>query len=154
MLTELRILYIDFDANQEVGFGAYAYHVKEQEPDQLPKQIIKQPILFLSKTLARAELRYWPIEVEVAALVWVVKKIRHLIEASELHIVVYVDQQAILDIAKPEQPKHHFCRTFKMPYVYDVVAEKKAKHLLSTYTARFRAPRDLPARLRSARGYS
>lgn len=92
-----RPLYIDIDASVEVGFGAYAYHVKD---DAVPKQKSQQPVLFLSKTLTPAETRYWPTELEVAGLVWVVKKLRHLIEATNLTTVVYTDHQAIVDIAK------------------------------------------------------
>lgn len=100
-----RLLHIDIDASSEFGFGAYAYHVKDNQSggtaaNGTPKQKSIQPILFLSKLLTPAEARYWPTELEVAALVWVVKKLRHLIEASHHHTVVYTDHQAIIDIAK------------------------------------------------------
>ena len=94
-----RTLYIDVDASTEVGFGAYAYHVKA-ESNGLPKQKSIQPILFLSKLLTPAESRYWPTELEVAGLVWIVKKLRHLIEASHHPTNIYTDHQAIVDIVK------------------------------------------------------
>ena len=94
-----RTLYIDIDASKETGFGVYAYHVKG-DPTGMPKQKSQQPILFLSKILSAAETRYWPTELEVAALVWTVKKLRHMIEASHQPTIVYTDHQAIIDIAK------------------------------------------------------
>ena len=36
------------------------------------------PIIFLSRSLTVAESNYWPTELEIAGLVWVLKKIRHL----------------------------------------------------------------------------
>ena len=57
-------------------------------------------ILFLSKSLNGAELRYWPTELEVAGLVWTVRKIRHLIDSSPLPAVVFTDHSAIADIFK------------------------------------------------------
>ena len=89
-------LYIDLDASQELGFGAYAYHLKDDKKGQ--KSIL--PILFLSKVLTPAETRYWPTELEVAALVWVVKKLRHHIEASHEPSIIYTDHQATIDIVK------------------------------------------------------
>ena len=41
-----------------------------------------QPILFLSRMFNRAESNYWPLEAEMAGVVWVVRKIRHMIEAA------------------------------------------------------------------------
>ena len=76
---------------QERGIGGYLYHVVDSnepfDPDTPrkhpgPKAI--QPILFLSCDLIDAETRYWPTELEVAGLVWMIKKVRHLVEASKL----------------------------------------------------------------------
>ena len=68
--------------------------------DDTPKQKSMQPILFLSRQLTSAETRYWPTELEVAGLVWVVKKIRHLIEASVKVTIIYTDHSATLGIVR------------------------------------------------------
>lgn len=76
-------LYVDLDASKEFGFGAHIYHAPEWEPRQeSPNQKSMKPILFLSRLLTDTETRYWPTELEIAGLVWVVKKIRHIIEAT------------------------------------------------------------------------
>ncbi len=60
-----------------------------------------QVIMFLSKLLNSAERNYWPTELEVAAIVWVVRKIRHLIEASEvLSVIIYTDHSAAVQISR------------------------------------------------------
>ena len=104
--NKARKLYIDLDASKKVGFGAMVYHVKEPNASAMsavstPKQKDVEPILFLSRSLSDAETRYWPTELEVAALVWTVKKIRHMIEASETPpIIVFTDHSATVAIAK------------------------------------------------------
>ena len=57
-------------------------------------------VMFLSRLLTDAERNYWPTELEVAGLVWAVRKIRHLIESSKAKVVVYTDHSATVDICK------------------------------------------------------
>ena len=96
---EKRVLYIDLDASKEFGFGAHIYHSKEDSPDP-PKQKSQQSILFLSRLLTDAETRYWPTELEIAGIVWVVKKIRHMIEASHHPTVIHTDHSAAVSIVR------------------------------------------------------
>lgn len=63
-------------------------------PAEHPEQKDMEPILFLSRRVNDAESRYWPIELEVASLVWVTRKVRHIIEACEAPIIVYTDHSA------------------------------------------------------------
>ena len=65
-----------------------------------PKQKSMQPIFFLSRQLTPADSRYWPIELEMAGIVWVVKKIRHLIEASIKPSIIYTDHSAAIGIVR------------------------------------------------------
>ena len=106
-----RQLYIDLDASKEFGFGAHVYHTKQDELSKpsgclqkplsdAPKQKSLQPILFLSRQLTSAETRYWPTELEMAGIVWVIKKVRHLIEASSKVTIVYTDHSAAIGIVR------------------------------------------------------
>ena len=116
---EKKQLYVDLDANKEFGFGAHVYHSSEadsEKPSPLdslkqkpqkpvsekssPKQKSQKPILFLSCLLTDAETRYWPTELEVAGLVWVVKKIRHMIEAAVKTTIIYIDHSAAVSIVR------------------------------------------------------
>ena len=109
-----RQLYVDLDVSKEFGFGAHIYHTKQDATvtkdldtsketmeattkaiQEAPKQKSMQPILFLSRQLTPAETRYWPTEMEMAGIVWVVKKIRHLIEASSKPTVISLAQQRL-----------------------------------------------------------
>ena len=59
-----------------------------------------EPILFLSKLLTTAERRYWPTELEVACLVWTIKRIRHMVVCSEKPPIVLIDHAATPSLAK------------------------------------------------------
>ena len=93
-----RQLYADVDTSKEFGFGVMIYHSKIEK---LPiSSTSVEPILFLSRMLTPAESRYWLKELEVACLVWTVKKIRHMIEASDHPTIIYMDHGASLAIAR------------------------------------------------------
>ena len=95
-----RKLYLDLDASKQFGFAAIIYHV-DGDPDKDWPSSKVQPIMFLSKCLNSAEKNYWPTELEVAGVVWVVKKTRHLIESSlKPPVVIYTDHSAAVPISK------------------------------------------------------
>ena len=95
------ILYIDMDASKAHGFGVVVYHAKDHNDlTQPPTSATVTPILFLSKLLNEAETRYWPTELEVAALVWAIRKTRHLVESSTRPAIVYTDHAATVGISK------------------------------------------------------
>jgi len=104
-------LYIDLDASKSFGFGAMIYHTKEEVHTNIkegdppiaktfPSKSSIQPIMFLSRLLKPAETRYWPTELELAGMVWVVRKVRHLIESSNLPTIIHTDHGANVGIVK------------------------------------------------------
>ena len=97
-----RQLYIDVDISKR-GIGAMVYHVIGDPTDNI--QDIKhnsiQPIMFLSRVLTPAEQRFWPTEMEVAGLVWVVSKLRHLIQSTQRRpAIIITDHAAATFISK------------------------------------------------------
>ena len=85
-----RILWIDLDASKEWGFGAVLFHAKGDNNKELvvkkrqwPSRYDMEPILFLSRLLTSAERNYGAPELEFAGFVWVLKKVRHLMESSK-----------------------------------------------------------------------
>lgn len=96
-----RPLYVNLDIFKARGFGAMVYHCKDEIPaTDSPRKTSIEPILFLSKMLNDAEPRYWPRELEVAGLVWTMRKIRYMVESSEHPTIVYTDYAATLSIVK------------------------------------------------------
>ena len=55
---------------------------------------------FFSRMLNEAEIKYWPTELEMAGLVWVIRKMRHLIKTTIKIIVIFTDHAANIFIMK------------------------------------------------------
>ena len=104
-------LFLDLNAFKEWGFRAMIYHIRE-DPDlgQIFNWKNVQLILYLSKLLNKAEQNYWPTELEMAVLVWTVKKICHIIESSEFWpVIAYTDHIISVNLA-------HSCTLFTSFY--------------------------------------
>ena len=57
--------------------------------------------MFLSRCLNDAKRNYWPTELEVAGIIWVVKKTRYMLESNlKAPVVVYIDHSAAVPISK------------------------------------------------------
>lgn len=93
-----RCLFVNLNTFKQWGFRAMIYHVKaaSESSEDLSKisRNSVQSILFLSKLLASIKTRYWPTELKVAELVWMIQKIRHMIEAVNKPIIVQTDHSA------------------------------------------------------------
>jgi hypothetical protein len=93
-----RQLYIDLDASKVWGFAAMVYHKIDNSET---KRSAVQPIMFLSRSINTAERNYWPTELEVAGIVWVIKKTRHMIDSTEkFPAIIYTDHSAAIPISR------------------------------------------------------
>ena len=96
-----RTLYFDLDASKDWGFAAMIYHVVGANGRSDFSRTDVQPIMFLSKLLNTAERNYWPTELEVAGIVWVVKKIRWMIDSILAPpVIIYTDHSAAIPISR------------------------------------------------------
>jgi len=95
-----RPIYAFVDALKQYGFGVQIAHIKGDPITTTPIRTDVQPIMFLSKTLLGAESRYWPTELEVACLVWIIRRIRWMVEALELPVTVFTDHAATTGIVQ------------------------------------------------------
>jgi len=69
-------LWINLDAFKKINFVDMIYHVKDEK--MIFTQLNVQFILFLSRILNFAERNYWFTKLKVADLIWVIKKIHHM----------------------------------------------------------------------------
>jgi hypothetical protein len=96
-------LFLQVDGCLERGFGVMVYHLRDGyhwEPGSVIPSTQVQPVMFLSRCLTRAELRYGPSEQEVACLVWAVKKLRTMIHSSRLPVNVLTDHSSTRGIVE------------------------------------------------------
>lgn len=97
-----RPLFIQIDAAKETGFAGVVFHLAPgfdwDGRSPIPGPAI-QPIMYLSKTINQAEKKYFPTELEVACLVWLVKKLRTVIGSNRVQpINILTDHAATVDI--------------------------------------------------------
>ena len=96
-----RQLYIDFDSNKEMSIDEVIYHVTDNEDSSnyfFRKSI--QSIMFLSRLLSSIEIKYWSTELKLTDLIWIFRKIRHLIDFAIKFTIIYTDHEASLTIVK------------------------------------------------------
>ena len=80
---------------------SYQYEADSSTESTAVPRTKVQLILFLSKLLNTAERNYWPTELKVAGIVWVIKRVRHMIESTKVPpIIVYTDHSAAVSISK------------------------------------------------------
>ena len=60
-------------------------------------RILERPVLYLSRLLSKYEVNYWPTELEIAGIVWVLQKTRHMMEGS-VAVKVYTDHKSAEDV--------------------------------------------------------
>jgi hypothetical protein len=111
-------LIIRIDASKERGYGATITQIPVWSFTDLQRAAtvldptdlnydcsLERPICFLSKRLNRHEKNYWPTELEVAGLVWTIRKVRHLVDDAA-QVIVFTDHQATKDIVLQTNFRH------------------------------------------------
>ena len=96
-----RQFFIDLDVSKKFDFEIMLYYVKKVYFNSNDKYFLRHAIelvLFFSRFLIDAKTRYWFTELEIANIVWILKKIRHIIEISFDKTIVYIDHDSALDI--------------------------------------------------------
>lgn len=96
-----KILWINLDAFKEFDFEVIIFYMaanKTFSEERWSSTILVQPFFFLSRLLTPAKKNYWPIELEIAGFVWIIKKIRHINKSSKAKIIIQTDYLSIIDI--------------------------------------------------------
>src|SRR5438045_6460620 len=83
-------LFIFLDASKAWGFGAAVYQSIATDGSTCWKDLC--PICFVLRQITGAESRYWPTDLELAGLIWAIKKLRIYIE--QMHTTIYTDHHS------------------------------------------------------------
>jgi hypothetical protein len=98
---KIKWLWIDLDEFKEFEFEIIVFHViKKFSKETWSTKNDIQSIMFLSRLLTSAERNYWSTELETTKLIWIIKKIRHLIQFFEKSIIIQTNHAAIINICK------------------------------------------------------
>ena len=96
-----RQLYINLNVNKKFDFNTIIYYIKDNWKDiNYLSQSTIESILFLNKLINDAKSRYWSIKLKLTDIVWVLKKIRHLMKTFTLTTIIYIDHDVALRIIK------------------------------------------------------
>ncbi len=104
-------LYINLNAFKFFDFDVMIYHIKKEVHINIKKDdssIVKiflsklfiQLIMFLSRLLKLTKTHYWLTELKLVSMIWVVWKVRHLIELLNLLTIIYTDHEVNVKIVK------------------------------------------------------
>jgi hypothetical protein len=97
-----RTLFIDVNISKKRDVKEMMFHVKsDSEKDIIFKRSNIKLIMFLSKILISIEKRYWSTKLKMTDVIWIVKKIRHLIESSKKSLtIIFIDHFVLSEIIK------------------------------------------------------
>ena len=141
-----RQFYVNVNVLHERDFEVIVYHVKKKKITYNKKDI--EFILFLSKILTSVEFRYWSIELKTVDLIWLMKKIKHIIETIKLisQIIIYTNHSTIINIMK--QFKFAFNNidklnlrlikifTYLFQFAFDIYHKSSKQHIVSDVLSR------------------
>jgi hypothetical protein len=97
-----RRLFIDVNIFKKRDVRKMMFHVKRNSKEDVifTKANIKL-IMFLSKIFIAIEKRYWSTKLKMTDVIWIVKKIRHLIENSRKSLtIIFIDHFVLSKIIK------------------------------------------------------
>ncbi len=147
-------LYEDIDVNKKFDIEIMIYHVKN-ENDQVTLYFSKSNILlilFLSRQLKFVEKNYWSIELEIANIVFIIRKIRHMIESFKKLIILFTNHESAVSIVKQislsiistDRLNLRLIRVFEYIQRFNVIIKHKfdKQHIVSDALSRLASEND------------
>ena len=97
-----RCFYVDLDASKRWDFVVIIYYIIENSNNKTSySRFVVQLILFFSKLLNDVEQNYWFTKLKIIDIVWMIKRIRHMINfIKKLFIVIYIDYFVVVSISR------------------------------------------------------
>ena len=136
-------LYIDLNISDK-NIEAIVYHLKIEiqiDVKIYSSRKLIQSILFLSRLLNSIETKYWSTKLKLTDLVWVLRKVRHMMKSISKCAIIYIDHEIFLDIAKQisltisfiDKLNLRFVKTFEYIQRFDLIIRHKSDkfHIIS-----------------------
>ena len=144
-------LFIDFDFSKEFDFVDMIYYIKKfvnwNGKNYSSRKTIEF-ILFLNRLLIDVETKYWFTKLKLASIVWILKKVRYIIDFFEQSFtVIFTNHSAALNIVKQinitiafiNKLNFHLVRAFDYIQRFNVKLRHKfeKQHIVSNVFFRF-----------------
>jgi hypothetical protein len=149
-----RQLYDDVDVSKEFDIDVMIYHVKNDEENffAYSSRSKIEFILFLSRQLKSVEKNYWFTELKIANIVFIIRKIRHMIESFKKFTILFTDHESVLRIAKQtflitsfiDRLNLRLIRVFEYIQRFNVIIRHKSnkQHIVLDVLSRFVSDND------------
>ena len=95
----IRQFYMNVDVSKKKKMKVMIYHSKQQT-NNYSARIMIEPIMFFNRRITDIESKYWSIELKLADLVWIFRKIRHMIESAQLFSIIYTNHGVAVEISR------------------------------------------------------
>ena len=97
-----RRLYVDLNVSKQWDFATIIYHVlNDSSNDVTYSRTIIQSIMFLNRCLNDVEKNYWSTELKVTNIVWIIRKINHMIKSIEISsTIIYTNHFVVVSISR------------------------------------------------------
>ena len=96
-----KVLWIDLNEFKEHEFEIMIFHFRNEiAQNKIFQRTQIEFIMFLSRLSTSAKMNYWSIELKMTILIWIVKKMRHLIKFSKFSIMIQIDHSVTVKICK------------------------------------------------------
>jgi hypothetical protein len=124
------------------------YHVKNDERNLsiYSTRSKIEFILFLSRQLKSIEKNYWSTELKITDIIFIIKKIRHMIESFKKFIILFTDHEFALSIVKQtsriitfiDRLNLRLIRAFEYIQRFNVIIKHKSdkQHIVSNALSR------------------
>ena len=144
-----RQLYVDLDSNKKMSIDDVIYHVMNDNLANFLMYSIKksiQSIMFFNRLLNSAEIKYWSTKLKLTELIWVLKKIRRLMNFANKSSIIYIDHEISFAIVKQislftsstDKLNLKFVRTNDYIQRFDLIIKHKSDKLHFVSNALFR----------------
>ena len=96
-----KILYVDIDVSKRRDFETIIYHLKFNclNLEKL-KRVDIESILFFNRILNIAKTKYWSTKLKMTKLIWVIRRIRHIIETTKYITIIFTNHFVNIFIVK------------------------------------------------------
>jgi hypothetical protein len=149
-----RQLYENVDVSKEFDIDVMIYHVKNDDENLFAysSKLKIELILFLSRQLKSVEKNYWSTKLEIIEIVFIIRKIRHMIKFFKKSTILFTDHESVLRIVKQtslftffiDRLNLRLIRVFEYIQQFNVIIKHKSdkQHIVSDALSRLVSDND------------
>ena len=95
-------LWVDLNSSQKIKINVMIYHLKENFDvfvEQTTFKFVIKFILFFNHFFTNVETKYWSTKLKIVDLIWIIKRVHHLMQFVNRSTIVIIDHVVAIDIS-------------------------------------------------------